>query len=151
MTQEQDGNPRVVRRTFLDTLLRGSVAAGLAGMAWPVAKFLVPPHAPEGVEAEVEAASDSGSIQPGQAVKFEFHGSPALLVNSKAGFMALSAVCTHLGCIVEWDPARAQVVCPCHNAMFDIYGNIVSGPAPLPLERFEVDVRDNKVMVRRKG
>jgi Rieske Fe-S protein len=42
-------------------------------------------------------------------------------------------------------------VCPCHNAIFDYNGNIVSGPAPLPLERFEVDVRDNKVMVRRKG
>lgn len=150
MEQSSQQNNGVQRRTFLDTLLRGWVLAGLAGMMYPVAKYLTPPHAPESAEHEVEAAV-ADQIAPGNAVKFEFHGEPALLMNGKTGFTAVSAVCTHLGCIVDWDSAKSQIVCPCHNAIFDHNGNIVSGPAPLPLERFEVDVRDNKVMVRRKG
>lgn len=150
MEQDTRKSTGVRRRTFLDTLLRGWVLAGVAGMAYPVAKYLTPPHAPEAAEKEVEAAA-ADQVKPGEAVKFEFHGTPALLMNVKTGFVAVSAVCTHLGCIVDWDAGKSQVVCPCHNAIFDYNGNIVSGPAPLPLERFEVNVRDNKVMVRRKG
>lgn len=148
--EENQNNHKVPRRAFLDKMLQGSVLAGVAGMAYPVTRYLIPPAEAEGQQKEVEAGT-TDQVTAGKAVKFEFHGKPAILINSKAGYVALSAVCTHLGCIVDWNEAKAQIMCPCHNAVFDYNGNIVSGPPPLPLEQMEVNVRDKKIMVRKKA
>lgn len=52
------------------------------------------------------------------------------------GIYAISAVCTHLGCIVyqtEWG-----FQCPCHGSKYDSVGRIIGGPAPRPLEWYEI-------------
>jgi cytochrome b6-f complex iron-sulfur subunit len=67
-------------------------------------------------------------------------------------FFALSATCTHSEvCLVAWDPRRHQLVCPCHRGVFDLNGNVVSGPPPRPLERRDVTVRQGSLYVRRGG
>ncbi len=53
------------------------------------------------------------------------------------GFYVISAICTHLGCIVDRGNDR-QFVCPCHGTLFDATGKLVSGPAPGPLPWFEI-------------
>jgi len=52
------------------------------------------------------------------------------------GFYAISAVCTHLGCIVRQVENHYQ--CPCHGSRFDINGKVIRGPAPGPLKWFRV-------------
>lgn len=49
------------------------------------------------------------------------------------GFRALSAVCTHLGCITRYQPDRNIIACPCHGSKFTISGDVIAGPAPRPL------------------
>jgi Rieske Fe-S protein len=62
-------------------------------------------------------------------------------------FIAMSNICTHLGCRVRWIADQEQFFCPCHNAAFDKSGNVVSGPPPRPLDRFEVKVEDDQLFL----
>jgi Rieske Fe-S protein len=57
-----------------------------------------------------------------------------------AGYRALSAQCTHLGCRVSWEAARKEYVCPCHGGVYARDGRVVSGPPPAPLVRVPVRV-----------
>ena len=64
--------------------------------------------------------------------------------------LGFSATCTHSDtCLVDWDPARRQLVCPCHRGIFDIRGNVVSGPPPRPLRQRTVVIRDGKLFLRK--
>lgn len=62
-------------------------------------------------------------------------------------YKALSNVCTHLGCRIRWVAEQAEFFCPCHNAVFDKQGNVVSGPPPRPLDQFQVKVENNQLFV----
>lgn len=62
-------------------------------------------------------------------------------------FIAMSNVCTHLGCRVRWVADEEKFFCPCHNAAFAKNGDVVSGPPPRPLDRFEVKEEDNQLFV----
>jgi Rieske Fe-S protein len=62
-------------------------------------------------------------------------------------FVAMSNVCTHLGCRVRWISDDDQFFCPCHNAVFDSEGGVVAGPPPRALDRYEVKVEDGQLFV----
>ena len=62
-------------------------------------------------------------------------------------FVAMSNICSHLGCRVRWIKEEEGFFCPCHNAIFDKEGLVVTGPPPAPLDRFEVKVEDNQLYV----
>ena len=62
-------------------------------------------------------------------------------------FAAMSNVCTHLGCRVRWVVEEEQFFCPCHNAIFDKNGQVVAGPPPRPLDRYEVKEEDGQLFV----
>jgi Rieske Fe-S protein len=62
-------------------------------------------------------------------------------------YAGLSNVCTHLGCRVRWVGDQESFFCPCHNATFSKTGQVVDGPPPRPLDRFEIKVEDGQVFV----
>jgi cytochrome b6-f complex iron-sulfur subunit len=73
------------------------------------------------------------------------------VTRSQDGVLALSLVCTHLGCIVQWQSAQHQFHCPCHDGLFDEFGDVVSGPPPLPLERLSVKLLADRIVVGESG
>ena len=70
-----------------------------------------------------------------------------VLTDNGRDFIAMSNVCTHLGCRVRWVEDQDQFFCPCHNAAFDKQGEVVSGPPPKPLDKFEVKVENDQLFV----
>ena len=48
-----------------------------------------------------------------------------------------SAVCPHLGCVVQWNAAEKTWDCPCHGSRFDRHGTVINGPANVDLEKIE--------------
>jgi menaquinol-cytochrome c reductase iron-sulfur subunit len=49
-----------------------------------------------------------------------------------------SPLCPHLGCGYHWNDSEQKFICPCHISVFDIEGNVLSGPAPRPLDRLPI-------------
>lgn len=52
---------------------------------------------------------------------------------------ALSAKCTHLGCVVHWNSAERSWDCPCHGTRYATNGEVLHGPAPTPLKAVALD------------
>jgi Rieske Fe-S protein len=63
--------------------------------------------------------------------------------------VVFSSRCTHLGCAVHWESSNSRFQCPCHGGAYDLDGEVVVGPPPLPLRRLDAEVRDSKVWIRR--
>jgi menaquinol-cytochrome c reductase iron-sulfur subunit len=70
-----------------------------------------------------------------------------ILSNNGRDYIAMSNICTHLGCHIRWITDQNLFFCPCHNGEFDINGNVIAGPPPRPLTRYEVKVENNQLYV----
>jgi menaquinol-cytochrome c reductase iron-sulfur subunit len=66
----------------------------------------------------------------------------------EAQVVALSSVCTHLGCRVSWDAEREELRCPCHGGVFDRTGAVKTGPPPAPLARLQARIEGEQVLVQ---
>ncbi len=65
------------------------------------------------------------------------------VVREATGFYVLSTICTHLGCTPNWLQAEQKFKCPCHGSGYYITGINFEGPAPRPLERFNITLADD--------
>jgi len=61
--------------------------------------------------------------------------------------VAFSPQCPHLGCAVHWVAKKNEFLCPCHASTFSIEGQVLTGPAPRALDRFEVKVEGDKLLL----
>ena len=62
-------------------------------------------------------------------------------------FLALSRTCTHLGCTLPWVEEKGQFVCPCHGSTFSLTGEVLTAPAPRPLDTFPARIENGIVKV----
>ena len=137
----------VTRRSFLDSLLGCGFASTLMAIVYPVWRYLIPPLSGEPATASVVAAQ-AAQVKPNSGLLFKFGSKPALLVRTPEGELrAFNAVCTHLECTVQYKPDTSQIWCPCHNGLYDLGGNVVSGPPPRALARLTVNQRGDEVVV----
>lgn len=71
----------------------------------------------------------------------------AFLVNRGGEIFALSSVCSHLGCLVDWSRHKNEFFCPCHGGKYDIEGKVIAGPPPAPLARMPLKVEGGEVYI----
>ncbi len=156
MEEEKD----VSRRDFMKLAI--SVIGGVIGLSWaiPAVAYLVEPA--------LKSNQGEGWIQLGSTAKIEV-GVPTLfkvniqrqtgwvtneeelsayvLTEDAREFIAMSNVCTHLGCRVRWIADKQGFYCPCHNGVFAKDGTVISGPPPRPLNRYEVKVENDQLFI----
>jgi Rieske Fe-S protein len=138
------GNPSGApfdRRKFLDALLTVGFVSTAAAIAYPVSRFLVPPESGEASTSSV-VAGKSAALKANSAIIVPFGSKPVIVIRTAAGDLkAFNATCTHLECTVQFKPDTAQIWCACHNGLYDLAGNVVSGPPPRGLEALAANVR----------
>jgi len=150
MATEDSQKVRPARRRLVEILLGGGILGSIASFVYPVLRYLVPPMVPDLGGDEVVAAK-VGDLKPNGSKVFRFGSRPALLVMTSDGeYRAVSAVCTHLSCTVQYRSDLRGIWCACHNGMYTLDGRNISGPPPRPLESFQVHVRGGEIVVSRK-
>jgi Rieske Fe-S protein len=128
-TQDKGG---VSRRDFLGLAAFGAAILGSIGALAGSLRFVK-----ANVYAEESKQFKIGTIENfpiGSTKKFDDKN--VFIFSDESGLFAISAVCTHLGCIVSLDEFGFQ--CPCHGSQYTHDGNVIGGPAPRPLEWFEI-------------
>jgi Rieske Fe-S protein len=76
---------------------------------------------------------------------------PVWVLKLATGFVGVAATCTHKGCLIKWEGGRRLFSCPCHEALFDERGNVLSGLPRRPLPHFRVGLVAGDVYVARGG
>jgi cytochrome b6-f complex iron-sulfur subunit len=140
------------RRGFL-------IAAGVAGacyagaLAYPIYRYLASPVETALSEAAVTEVTlkDAQKLPPGSVLMFKFGTRPALLIHHADNrWVSMTAVCTHLGCTVQYEAQADRIHCSCHGGVYNPYtGANVSGPPPKPLTLYKVKVDETGVLVSR--
>jgi cytochrome b6-f complex iron-sulfur subunit len=136
--------PSFTRRHFLELLGLGAIGVAGTGSALLSAEYLSP-----NVVKEPPARFKAGNPEdytPG-SVTLDKEQKVFIVRGKEGAFYALSAVCTHLGCIANWKADEGAIACPCHGSRFDREGNVVAGPAPRPLQRYAMSLDDHGVLV----
>ncbi len=138
-------NQKSVFETRRDFILLGLASVG-AAWAGSMLQFKLFPREGGAVEASPVEIPLS-DLPVGGTKQIEYGGIPTLVLRTAESVKAFSLICTHLGCIVEWQPAELEFYCPCHDGRFDQFGEVISGPPPVPLEQFATRVEADKVIV----
>ena len=137
------------RRDVLNWLL-GTWFVGVFGsIVYPIARYLVPPDLPEAAPPSVNAGKAS-ALAPNSGKIVPFGTAPVIVVRTASGELrAFSATCTHLTCTVQYRSDLEHIWCACHNGHYDLNGRNVAGPPPRPLDRYDVTVQGDDIVIVR--
>ena len=148
----------IPRRRFYLTFIYGLWSSIAAALAAPALLYLfLPPKVRR--ESEWIEAGDITTLQPKIPVEMVFRKNrvdgwkisseiqTAWVVKLSDQIVAFGPQCTHLGCAYHWDEAKSEFICPCHNSVFAANGVVTSGPAPRPLDRYDVKIDGGKLLV----
>jgi cytochrome b6-f complex iron-sulfur subunit len=124
-----DSPEEMSRRRFFVKVGVGSVAVAALGTAGFAYQYLSPnvlyePSPIVDAGKPDRYSPDSVTMDPQTAI---------YVVRTGEGFFALSAICTHLGCLTAYKPDLGIIACPCHGSKFNKEGVKIEGPAPRPL------------------
>ncbi len=145
------------RRGFVNAVIYALGAVMGAALAIPAARYLFLPPKTRKQQAWVEAGDVSRlAIDAPQEMTFRRIHADGWKIYSEKGtawvvkfpddkVVAYSPICTHLGCAYHWDAENSEFLCPCHGSTFALDGRVLSGPAPRPLDRYEIKIENARL------
>ena len=155
---------KVSRRQFLNYTLTGVGGFMAAGITLPLVRFALDPALKAGDETEMVAVTQVSQISS-EPKRFDFKvhqvdawyesevARSAWIYEDGGNIVALSPVCTHLGCTIDWntsDDHKNRFFCPCHLGAFEKDGkNVDRTPPTQPLFVYDLEVRDGTIYLGR--
>jgi cytochrome b6-f complex iron-sulfur subunit len=144
--REQRGG--VTRKRFIDWMLGTSIGGFVLAILYPVVRYWIPPELAESAVNSVTLSIKPTDVAANTGRIFKFGDKPGILIKTPSGQLrAFTAVCTHLGCTVQYRADLKQIWCACHNGHYNLNGKNVSGPPPKPLTEYAVNVRGDQIVV----
>ena len=141
---KEDKQGLLSRRYFLEVVGASAIGIAAAGSVVLSGEYLSPnvvKEPPTKFKAGLPENYPPGSVTLDKEQK-------VFIIRAREGyFYALSAVCTHLGCITNWKEDEGIVACPCHGSKFDRDGTKIAGPAPRSLLRFAILLNDQGQLI----
>jgi len=134
----------VTRRRFIGyawivaaAVVVGELIGGTFAFLWPRRR---------GPKTEkIFIAGKAADFKVGEVV--DFRREKTFVVKLEGGFLAISAICPHLHCIVNWNAVIKEFECPCHGAKFNQSGEVVAGPPPRPLDLHKIEIAAGNVVI----
>ena len=142
--EDKSLEPSLSRRNFFGRLGAGACAIAAIGSGAVTLDYLKPKVL---FEPSTSFIAGTPLDYAEGVVRFQKE-KKAFVIGTSGGVYALSAVCTHLGCIARYRSDEKVIACPCHGSRFDLEGNVIHGPAPRPLPWLDVaeDAQGNLVV-----
>jgi len=151
--------PQASRRDFLLAAVYGLWGLMTAALALPAAVYLLlPPRVRR--ESEWVEIGELAQFSEGVPEEVAFRrnrldgwkltsekATAWLVRRSENDAVAFAPQCTHLGCAYHWDERKRDFLCPCHSSTFGLDGRVLSGPAPRPLDRYELKIEKGRLLL----
>jgi menaquinol-cytochrome c reductase iron-sulfur subunit len=154
--QETEHQPAIKRRGLitgaiyaLGSLIGGTLAASVGAYLTGTPKNEDPTWADAGEVRKLQTGSPQEIFferarVDGWTTRTEKTAAWVVLDNQKQ-ITAFSPLCTHLGCAYRWQSERNAFLCPCHGSVFSAHGDVLSGPASRPLDRYSVKIESGRL------
>lgn len=148
-SEQKDKHPKdkIDRSQFFKKLGLGALSVATVGSGLFLLDFLSPKVVLE--RSQVFNAGALENFTPG-TVTFNAKNRTFIVREVEGGIYAISAVCTHLGCLTRWNENKGEIACPCHGTKFSKDGNVMEGPTTKTLPRFAISLNEkNEIIVDR--
>jgi cytochrome b6-f complex iron-sulfur subunit len=132
------------RRSFLKILTSALGLGALGTLTYPLFRYL---FFVKTTSKKAGIIVPEANFPEGAAKNLVVGDTPAIIIHKPTGYIVLSRVCTHLGCLVNYHKDRQLLICPCHNGIYDLDGNVISGPPPRPLPKFPFRIVGDKIEI----
>jgi Rieske Fe-S protein len=149
-TREQDEHEELhTRRKWLRWMSNGFLSLWGFAFFYVIGSFMKTPHDRRRLGERVIEAGTVDSLPVGQARMVRFGREPIFVIRTdEETLVGLAGVCTHLHCVLAWNEEQEELDCPCHRGSFDLNGNVLTGPAPSSLRRYDIETRLGRIYVR---
>jgi menaquinol-cytochrome c reductase iron-sulfur subunit len=158
-SEQKPDRVQIARRHFLSWSI-GLIGTFIgAALTIPILGYAISPALRRQGQTWADAGPES-NLRTGEPVRVEYlvqrkdgwietaeQKSAWVMRTANGTLISFDPRCTHLGCPYSWDATSKRFLCPCHNGVFGPDGNVISGPPPRPLDRFQARLQDGKVMI----
>ena len=135
---------KISRSRFFLKLGIGAITLTAAGSGILVLDLLSPKVVLE--RSQVFNAGALENFSPG-TVTLNAENRTYVIREKEGGIYAISAVCTHLGCLTRWNEHNGVITCPCHGTKFSKTGSVIEGPTSKTLARFSICLNENNEII----
>ncbi len=143
-SKSQSDEKPISRRRLMAYAWIGAAAIVIAELIGGTFAFLWPRRKGAKVET-IFIAGKVTDFKVGEVAPFRKER--AFIVRTEGGFLALSSICTHLHCIVNWNEIHKKFECPCHGAKFNQTGEVLEGPPPRPLDLYKLQIAAGNLVI----